>query len=1364
MPERSGKPSDKMDGPAAVGQFLREVSLVDLVVELVQNELDAKATRTSIEFGEQALFCEGNGEPLDVNAWGRLESVIGAGGDVEAKRDGIGSKNHGLRSLFRLADRIGVQSAGLRADLTVRGDLTKPKRFKPAFWPREVDATAPPRGTRIVAPYRSSPIRVPDGDNTTLQPPSAEQLDALWRDAVSEAPERFVAASKPGAPWRYTLTLSRHGLGRVDFTFDCSPLRERLRGLWLRTCRVRRDGGPSRTELRRHALRFRCEISDGGKIPRLFRAGGKFWGEVNWRVDPTGRPQCDRGRLRYPIAFTGSEARSGHGFDVAAPFIAGRSRHDISTDPRNASLKEEGRRAFGMSGELLGRAYGLRASILLRGLEPREADTAAERSIVAHFIEHGGLCAAVFGRGVVPPIKDHRVLAAGSDLVLPVGEDARQATLRTVAALASATGTVVHPDTPAFVREHLDTIATSQGMPVRFDIASAARLVLIVENAAEGAIAETAVQRTAAALQLLDAARRSGGVFGDLSAALAADGMLPTFDGRMVGWNRARRLDRTPPIIPGVALPPVISQAVAGAAVLQKDALLVKVFRLDDYLANLDFNPTAQVVRHRFFGWLAENATSLKGATLRRLAEKPVWPGADDHHRPLDAYCHPKARVLRQLLAVGSVAPAPALVALLESRRLPAKAPRLRSEPTDAELLSWHAAALAAVKVQTEPAAVRRELNDLERSMAWVLDRFPTLALRMRSAHETLSQAGKLARVTDLHVPSPAAAACGLPDRVLTRSRSKALYLRLGAQPYPTAAAVLTALRDDPDPQKLFVRLEAYRRSQTDLSSLATEPILLVDGITRTPEECAFVGEPDFWGDWKVRIESDGVADHHALLQQVGVTRSRPTKDLSVGFFNWLSGQARAVQQRHHPEVERHWKELTTGPVAWIASNPDVPCIPVTSAARPFELVSLKTAQRQSEGIFLDDFPEIREAALGQGRLRLTLNKATGSRSPILDLLAGVGIRSLKTATGSPRAVGGTGDLEVVRELEAELMPLQGRRRAGELRSRLPMNGVATADIRPEWRKLLKAIKGVRSRPRLMAVYRLQGRDYEVPVRSGIDGDTGFVMVAADSDRLHEMYEVLAEHLFKSGKANTWGLMRAVRDRRQFDLLATGAEIEEEDEPDDDIDGGSGSGNCSGGDVEKGHGLSDAKLTPVLPDPKPLAPITTTTPRPRRKAPKARAQSQATQSVEEEDQKRALKQEHYGYHCQACLGAMEVLKAAPPGTYVFAPGYRQRLLHAHHVQHRQNGGGLGASNLLVLCEYHHRLFGDRLSREMVLAGLATSTPVKRAFPEDEAGERLQRRAGLLVSMPLSAVPFEARLYFTGEHAAAWRRDAEPSVT
>ncbi|AZV18962.1 hypothetical protein [Mesorhizobium sp. M7A.F.Ce.TU.012.03.2.1] len=1363
MPERAGEPSDKMDGPAAVGQFLREVSLVDLVVELVQNDLDAGATRTWIEFGEQGLVCEGDGEPLDAKAWARLESVIGAGGDIEAKRDGIGSKNHGLRSLFRLADRIGIQSAGLRSDLTLRGDLARPKRFKPAFWPRQDDRGAPRMGTRIIAPYRTMAIKVPDGDNTTLHPPEPKLIDDLWRGAVDDAPERFVSASRPGAPWRYTLRLSRYGQGVVDFTFECAALAGKSRGLWLRTCRVQQDGGTTRTVLRRHALRYRCKIGDGGKVPRLFRAGGRIWGELNWKVDQAGRPLPDRGRLRYPIAFTGREARSGHGFDVSAAFIAGRSRHDISADARNDELLQQGRDAFAAAGQLLAHSYGTRATGLLRGLETRDLDYPAEVAILKEMVAGGGLCSAVFGKEAVPALKGHRVLQTGATIVLPVADDTRPATLRTVAALGAAVGDILHPDTPAFVREHLLGLSHGEAAIRRFGIDDAARQVLITENSADDRIADIIVKRTAAALQALDARRGAGGIPGDLADDLMGNGILPTFDGRTVPWKRARRLDRVPPTIPGVQAPPVVHNTVSYSNVLLKGTLAVKDFRLDEYLSTLNFEPTQQVTRRKFFGWLDENALTLKAITLRRIAEKPVWPGSDGQHRVLDAYCYPKARTLRQLLASSIIAPAASTVALIESSKLPAKSPRLRGEPSDEELLGWHSAELATVKSELDLGAARARLDELERSMTWVLDRYPSISIRLGHAHETLSQAGEMVAVSALHVPSPATAACGLPATSLTRQRSTALYLRLGARPRPTPAAILTALRNDPDPQKLFVRLEAYKRGQGDLFLLAAEKILTVDGIVRAADECAFVGEPDFWGEWKVGITADGVADHHALLSQIGVTRARPTKDLSVGFFDWLSNQSRAVQQRHHPKIDRHWKEPSTGPVAWIGANQDVRCIPVTSAAKPFELVGLSTAMRTSEGICLDDFPEIRDAALASGKLRLTLIKAPGSRSPILDLLAGVGVRSLRALVGSPRAVGGIGSVELVSDLTVELSSLQTKRRLAEFRARLPLNGVAIADLRPEWQKMLKAIAGVRSRPKLSAVYRLFGRDYEVPVRSGIDRDTRLVLVAADSDRLHEMYEVIAEYLFKPGKMNAWGLLRAARDRRQLEFLATGIEeteeeTEEGDKETEEDDQETSDANI-GGDVEKGHGLSAAKLTPVLPDPKPLPPISTATlvPRPKRKGALARTPSQGTQSLEEEDQKRALKQEHYGYHCQACLGAMEVLKAAPPGTYVFAPGYRQRFLHAHHVQHRQNGGALGAGNLLVLCEYHHRLFGDQLSRALVLAGLAEATPLKRAFPVDEAGERLRRRSGLLARTALSAPPFEARLYFTEEHAAAWRR-------
>jgi hypothetical protein len=152
LPEREGVPFRHDGWPCCGGAMSSRGEAGRLGRRIVQNDFDAGATRTVIDFREGALACEGDGSPFDRKGWRRLESVLGAGGDVEAKKHGIGSKNHGLRSVFLLADRIGVQSGGLRADLTVRGDRKKPNKFKPAFWPRIRDPCAPDHGTRVTAP------------------------------------------------------------------------------------------------------------------------------------------------------------------------------------------------------------------------------------------------------------------------------------------------------------------------------------------------------------------------------------------------------------------------------------------------------------------------------------------------------------------------------------------------------------------------------------------------------------------------------------------------------------------------------------------------------------------------------------------------------------------------------------------------------------------------------------------------------------------------------------------------------------------------------------------------------------------------------------------------------------------------------------------------------------------------------------------------------------------------------------------------------------------------------------------------------------------------------------------------------------
>lgn len=85
---RTGRPEVHIDVPAVVGDFLNDLSEVDLIAELIQNELDAGATSTRICFERDALVCEGDGKPVNRSGWERLTYVLGAGGEVPAKEGG----------------------------------------------------------------------------------------------------------------------------------------------------------------------------------------------------------------------------------------------------------------------------------------------------------------------------------------------------------------------------------------------------------------------------------------------------------------------------------------------------------------------------------------------------------------------------------------------------------------------------------------------------------------------------------------------------------------------------------------------------------------------------------------------------------------------------------------------------------------------------------------------------------------------------------------------------------------------------------------------------------------------------------------------------------------------------------------------------------------------------------------------------------------------------------------------------------------------------------------------------------------------------------------------------------------------------
>lgn len=247
--ERSGAPLVQIDIAAVLGGFLKELSPVDVVVELVQNELDAGSTFTEIVFGNDALVCTGNGRKINRQGWKRLVYVLGAGGEVEAKADGIGEKNHGIRSAFLLGDDIVVQCNGHRVELTLRGDMQDRDRFYPAAWPKEADEAAPHVGTRVSVGYRKKLRSVP-GQNSLL-PLDDLALDRLFDQALEMCPNRFLFCSSPGRKWEYKLVLVRGGR-RVAFQYEARPSGKG--GLYLRTCK-RVEGSRSRRLMERKMCR-----------------------------------------------------------------------------------------------------------------------------------------------------------------------------------------------------------------------------------------------------------------------------------------------------------------------------------------------------------------------------------------------------------------------------------------------------------------------------------------------------------------------------------------------------------------------------------------------------------------------------------------------------------------------------------------------------------------------------------------------------------------------------------------------------------------------------------------------------------------------------------------------------------------------------------------------------------------------------------------------------------------------------------------------------------------------------------------------------------------------------------------------------
>lgn len=346
-PDFSGSRKTRI-GSSFIEQFVAGHDASDVLRELVQNEFDGGGEALALTFGTRELEVVGSGRGIDPGGWERLSVIVGTGNvmgsarpeTVAPKTNGIGSKNFGLRSLFRFGDQIYVRSGGQVALLDLQTQETGRER-DPA-WRGE-------RGVRVHVPFRQD---------------STERLEAFTLEREQHSLD-LMAARMPDTLVKLALDGRRRGLRQVTIRSlrtgrilrwrqDAKRSGSRLAGVAsiVRSGQlVDGDGKPARFK--------EIEFSRGVAIPveyagRSFPAyyklpGGRLKIAVSLPLGRRGIDASQQGHFYYPLKAPAS--RTGCAVSVSAPFELNTDRSGINDHVWNDWLIDQ---AVDLTIDLLG--------------------------------------------------------------------------------------------------------------------------------------------------------------------------------------------------------------------------------------------------------------------------------------------------------------------------------------------------------------------------------------------------------------------------------------------------------------------------------------------------------------------------------------------------------------------------------------------------------------------------------------------------------------------------------------------------------------------------------------------------------------------------------------------------------------------------------------------------------------------------------------------------------------------------------------------------------------------------------------------------------------------------------------------------
>ena len=1331
----------KFDSVPQFWQFLKGLSSDDLIVELIQNDLDANAKHTSISFELDRLVCQGDGESVGADGWERLSYVMGAGDQVDRKQFRIGVKNHGLKACFNLGDDILLRSDGLRMVQTLYRDGPDAHPSPGTLPSAQADESAPSVGCSVEVPYRTKKLNVSKGEPFDLEPTDEEYIASLFLDACRTLPVRLMGVVCPGVRERYTLSLSHHKLGKVKLNWRAKkPKTAAGKGrvrftLFSRVCDVASDVPTICSEMfYEQACTFKGSIPRGinPEIPEFFQPERKtFRMEVAWATDKHGKPAVVTGVRRYPIGYAGSShsAFSRLGVHFSGPYRSdgerhGATGHDVLNDHIDGACRDA---LVGiMACHLLPR-HGAKAMELYVARD--QPDDQSLQDILERAIEKKAIplqpvsASPRSRRKPVAPVKrpasrsnsflgPRRKSSGGTKLILIPSftwDNGRFSPI--LSQLCPKTEDQIDKSVPQSVLRYLATsefidsvIAFDENDVIeRFKYGSQDG-IFSWKNEAEWRSAISDAANAGRYLDVLYTAVQKGEVKSE--ELVARNVHLPDSNLALRPLKDLYSGANLPSGLNNTHIGPFLHSSLRDHQLLRRKAWKPHRFTIDDYLDHADLESAAVDLRKSFWHWLRGNWRQLKTPTLRKIARLPIWPDASGYPRRLEELCEPTNK--RILSVMGNVFYRPA-GEILRSRIVKSTGRgvfALRREPKIEEVENFLSARSATFpRDRALTGEEKKDFQDLEAALG-VLAGIPQLKQMLEGISQeyavALNGEGFLKKPTELVDGQGIAADLHLPARHKIDRPMSILDRVIGWAPksQPSTSQLRDALREDSSRIHAHVkRLQHYvkesRKEGISPYLIRELPCIPVEGLLYSPNQLALRGQRDFWGSWKKRVPLTGISvEVQGIYKDVGVMAGQLDADSSRRFFEWLHTKAAETIANHTDQILRQIQH-SAGPRSWESTYPGIPFIPVEGNDGRIRLVTKKEATQSGTRIVIPDFEPLEDrirAIEGNRPAELAIVESVNVGEPITADLLGLGLRSLRELAREPVSVIGEGNageptgFHFLQALDALKSGARGRQLAKRL-DRLDLNK-SQNKLRSNWKERLSGIKSVKTADTVTARYRLSRREFPIDTSGRLDRESGTLWLRSGPDMEESFFDVVADLIFELPQQYLGSvLQRAYKiELRERNHRLIPDEDGPQDEP--DFDG-----------PENSDELTSATVSNAIPSPDPSknspspGPIPSSSGGSRNGANATRANSNRSRPADEVAQIDDLKENQYAWHCQACLSGTEPQALAPASSYAFLHQNRRQIMEAHHCDRVEAGGCAARREYSPALQFPPRFYG-----------------------------------------------------------------------